>query len=117
MTTEARPPEPQLNAALELSFDLIASMRNAVESVESFNGEMGKQLVQSATAVATNIAKAGWHAGEDRLWLLLTAQHALEQTRVRLRLAIAWRWIRQREVENTFGLIERELAMLEQLTR
>jgi hypothetical protein len=45
-TTEAKPREPQLAAAVDLSFDLIASMRNAVDAVESCNEEMGKQLVR-----------------------------------------------------------------------
>jgi len=55
--------------------------------------------------------------GKDRLHFFRIAAGSAEETRVHLRVAVAWGWLDESDVETSMALVDRQLRLLWGLTR
>jgi four helix bundle protein len=110
-------PAPTALAALELSIDIIASLRALLGPIRVENERLAGQLVRSAASVVTCLVDAFEREGRGRLRFLRMAAGRAEQTHAYLRIAEAWGWVQASELQTTFDLIEREMTLLWQLTQ
>ena len=77
---------------------------------------LAQQIVRSASSIAANLGEAGGRQGRDRLHFFRIAAGSAQETLVHLRVARAWGWVQQHDVDASLALINRELAILWRLT-
>ena len=116
MTTETKRPGAHAFVALELSLEIIESLRDVVAVVRKHDVSLAQQIVRSASSIAANLGESRGRQGKDRLHFFRIAAGSAEETRVHLRVALAWGWIRERDIASTLALLNRELAILWRLT-
>jgi four helix bundle protein len=116
MTTETKRPGAHQFVALELSLEIIKELRDVVGVIRTRDVGLAQQIVRSASSVAANLGEAGGRQGKDRSHFFRIAAGSAYETRVHLRVAIAWGWLQPRDVETVLGSIDRELAILWRLT-
>src|SRR4051794_5020753 len=116
MTTETKRPGAHKFVALELAIEIVAGLRDVVGVIRKHDTEVAKQIVRSASSVAANLAEAGGRQGKGRVHHFRIAAGSAHETVAHLRVAMAWGWIQQREVDGVLGLLRREQAILWRLT-
>jgi four helix bundle protein len=67
MTTESKRPGAHTFVALELSIEIIESLRDVVDTIRRRDVGVAQQIVRSASSTATNLGEAGGRHGKDRL--------------------------------------------------
>jgi four helix bundle protein len=116
MTNETKRPGAHQFVALEIAVQIVVALRQAVGLVKQHDVELAKQIVRSASSIAANLGEGRRRVGRDRLHFFRIAAGSAEETRVHLRVALAWGWLRSGQVDETLALIDRELALLWGLT-
>jgi four helix bundle protein len=116
MTNETKRPGAHQFVALEIALQIVIALRDAVALVRRHDVDLAKQIVRSASSIAANVGEGRRRVGRDRLHFFRIAAGSAEETRVHLRVALAWGWLRADQVEPAFGLIDRELGLLWGLT-
>jgi four helix bundle protein len=118
MTTETKRPGAHKFVALELAIEIVAGLRDVVEVIRKRDrdADVAKQIVRSASSIAANLAEAGGRQGKDRLHHFRIAAGSAHETVAHLRVAMAWGWIQQRDIDVVLGLLQREQAILWRLT-
>ncbi len=116
MTPETKHPGAHKFVALELAIEIVAGLRDVVGVIRKHDTEVAKQIVRSASSIAANLAEAGGRQGKDRVHHFRIAAGSAHETVAHLRVAMAWGWIQQRDVETVLGLLRREQAILWRLT-
>ena len=84
--------------------------------VRRLDSSLAQQIVRSASSIAANLGEGNRRQGKDRLHFFRIAAGSAEETRVHLRVARAFGWVRAGDVEVALGLIDRVLAMTWRLT-
>ncbi|MDW8362918.1 MAG: four helix bundle protein, partial [Myxococcales bacterium] len=79
--------------ALELLLDTITRMRTLVESIESVDRDLARQIRRAASSAALNLAEADGSDRGNRRARLHTALGSLREARVGLRVAVAWGYV------------------------
>ena len=103
--------------ALEVSLQIIASLKDVVAVIRRQEPSVATQIVKAASSVTANLAEGNSRQGKDRAHFFRIARGSAEETRAHLRVALAWGWIRQEQIHSSLSLIDQELAMLWRLTR
>jgi four helix bundle protein len=103
--------------ALELSIDLIRSLRGPVEALRSRDPALHRQIRAAASSVALNLGEGNRRVGADRRHLFRIAAGSAEEVRVALRVAEAWGDLDGVSVAEPLGHLDRLLGMLWRLTR
>jgi four helix bundle protein len=116
MTTETKRPGAHQFVALEIALEIVVALRDAVGVVRTHDVDLAKQIVRSASSIAANVGEGRRRVGRDRLHFFRIAAGSAEETRVHLRIALAWGWLRSSQVDDSLRLIDRELALLWGLT-
>jgi four helix bundle protein len=116
MTTETKRPGAQTFIALEVALDVIRSLRRVVALVRKSNRKLAEQIENAASSVAANLAEGNRRRGKDRVQFFLIAAGSADETRVHLRVALAWGWVRDQDIADSLVLLDRELALLWRLT-
>ena len=116
MTTETKQPGARSFIALEVALLIIESLRRVVTLVRRHDAKVAQQIVSAASSIAANLAEAGGRQGKDRMHFFRIAAGSAEETRVHLRVALAWGWLGKADIEKPLGLIDREVALLWRLT-
>jgi four helix bundle protein len=116
MTTEMNQPGASKFIALELSIQIVASLRDVVRLVRRHDLDLARQIFRSASSISANLAEAGGRQGKDRMHFFRIAAGSARETLVHLRVAMAWGIVRQRDVRDALLLLDRELAILWRLT-
>ena len=98
MTTEMNRPGAQPFVALEIAFEIVASLRDVVRVVRRHDAGVAQQIVRSASSIAANVGEGNRRQGKDRLHFFRIAAGSAEETRVHLRVAIAWGWLRADDI-------------------
>jgi four helix bundle protein len=91
-------------------------LRGVFAPIRAENERLAGQLLRSAISIVTCLAEALEREGRSRLRFLRIAAGRAEQTQSYLQIALSWGWAQAPDVQATFDLIERELAVLWQLT-
>jgi four helix bundle protein len=116
MTTETKRTGASTFIALELSIQIIECLHDVLGLIRRKDGELARQIFRSASSIAANLGEAGGREGKDRLHFFRIAAGSARETQVHLRVALAWRFVQQRDVQNAMTLLDRELAILWRLT-
>ena len=70
----------------------------------------------AASSIASNLAEGNRRVGKDRLHFFRIAAGSADETQTQLRIALAWGWVGARDIDQTLGLVDQELAILYRLT-
>src|SRR5262245_59735838 len=116
MTTQTNRPGAHDFIALEVALQIVGSLRELVIRIRKHEPSLAQQLVRSASSIYANLAEGNGRQGKDRIHFFRIAAGSAEETRVHLRVAVAWRWLEAAEIAPALELIDRELAMLRRLT-
>jgi four helix bundle protein len=102
--------------AEEVAIQLIEALRPIVPRVKARDRALADQLVRAAGSVALNIAEGNYSDPGNRRARFFTAAGSANETRLALRVAVAWGICSATETEVPLSLIKRVLAMLWRLT-
>ena len=116
MRNEIKPNGAQPFIALELALEIIRSLRPVVARIRKESRKVADQIVEAASSVAANLAEGNGRRGGDRGYHFRVAEGSNLETRSHLRVALAWGWIEDADVEASMALIDREAAVLWRLT-
>ena len=97
--------------ALELMLTTMESVRGCVVVVGRFDRDRHRQLKRAINSVILNLAEANGRRGGDRRRSIETARGSLEETRVALKLAMAWGYLPEKKVERIDAVLDRVGAM------
>jgi four helix bundle protein len=103
--------------ALELSIDLIRSLRGPVEALRSRDPGLHRQIRAAASSVALNLGEGNRRQGADRRHFFRIAAGSGEEVRVALRVAEAWGDLQAPAIAEALRIVDRLLSMLWGLTR
>ncbi|MCS6799139.1 MAG: four helix bundle protein [Myxococcota bacterium] len=95
--------------ALDLLLDTITRMRTLVESIESVDRDLARQIRRAASSAALNLAEADGSDRGNRRARLHTALGSLREARVGLRVAVAWGYVE--EIAEAERALDRVTAM------
>ena len=98
--------------ALELSIDLIRSLRSPVEVLRSRDPGLHKQIRAAASSVAMNLGEGNRRVGADRRHFFRIAAGSAEEVRMALRVAEAWGDLEMGAITEPLQLLDRLLGML-----
>ena len=84
--------------------------------VRRHNAKVADQIVDAASSSAANLAEGNRRVGRDRLHFFRIAAGSADETRAHLRVALAWGWVANNDVERTLQLLDRQLALIWGLT-
>jgi four helix bundle protein len=102
--------------ALEVSLELVRSLRRPVERLRVRDRALSEQIRRAASGVSLNLAEGRRRGGADRLHSWRIAAGSAEEVRAALRVAVAWGDLTAAEVSEALLLLDRLLAMLWRLT-
>jgi len=103
--------------ALEVSLDLVRSLRVPVLRLRRRDRALSDQVRRAASSVALNLAEGRRRSGADRTHCWRIAAGSAEELRAALRVALAWGALENRDVSQALELLDRVLAMLWRLVR
>ena len=89
MTIDTKRPGAHKFVALELSLEIIESLRDVVALIRKRDLGVAQQIVRSASSIAANLGEAGGRQGKDRLHFFRIAAGSAHETLVHLRIARA----------------------------
>jgi four helix bundle protein len=101
---------------LEVSLDLVRSLRRPVERLRSRDRCLCDQVRRAASSVPMNIAEGNRRLGGDRLHHFRIAAGSAEELRTALRMALAWGDLAEDDLAEALRLLDRIQAMTWRLT-
>jgi four helix bundle protein len=101
---------------LEVSLDLVRSLRLPVERLRVRDRGLWEQIRAAASSVPLNLAEGNRRTRGDRLHHFRIAAGSADELRAALRVALAWGDLDPRELGEALRLVDRVLAMTWRLT-
>ena len=102
--------------ALDLSLRVVRSLRQPLARIRSRDRKLHDQIRDAASSSPLNLAEGCRRVGKDRTHLWRIAAGSADEVRTALRVAQAWDYLERRELEQSFELLDRLLAMCWRLT-
>ena len=102
--------------ALEVSVDLVRTLRQPVEVLRSRDPDLYRQIRKAASSVALNISEGNQRAGKDRLHHFRIAAGSAAEVRTALRVAAAWGDLQEPAIVEALRLLDMLLNMLWRLS-
>jgi len=102
--------------ALEISIRMVASLRSPLAVLQVCDRDLHRQVRKAAASVTLNVAEGQRRGGKDRQHHWRVAAGSADEVRTALRTAVALGDLREADLEESFGLLDRVLAMLWKLT-
>jgi four helix bundle protein len=109
---QANTPSSSRFYALEFAIEAIHVLRPVVARIRQCDRDLGEQIRRALSSVALNIAEGSRSEGGIRLTRFSTAAGSNAETRAALRVAIAWGYVSDEDVEAGEKLLDRVAAML-----
>ena len=103
--------------ALELSLDVIRSLRGPLQTIKSRDPKLADQLRRAASSVSLNLGEGRRRSGKDRRYHFCVSAGSAEEARTCLRVSEAWGDLKAEEALQALKLLDRLLGMLWRLTR
>ena len=103
--------------ALEVSLDVIRSLRVAAEPLRKCDPKLYDQIRRAASSVALNLAEGRRRRGADRRHFWRIAAGSADEVQTALRVSVAWGDLGADAVKDTLAILDRLLGMLWGLTR
>ena len=101
----------------EVSIELVEALAPLMSRIKQHDRSLADQLLRAANSISLNCAEAEYSDPGNRRARLHTAAGSAGETRMALRLAVAWRFVSAREAECARALVDRIVAMLWKMTR
>ena len=102
---------------LELSIELVDALAPLLPRIKQRDKALADQLSRAASSIALNCGEAEYSDPGNKRARLFSAAGSAGETRVALRLAVAWRIVGEREADRAMELLRRILAILWKMTR
>jgi len=104
--------------ALEVSYELIAALREIIPAIRTSDRDLADQIQRAASSVALNIAEGQRSMKGNRLKHYAIAHGSANEVKAGLCVAKAWGWIDANEqTQRAFAVLDRLLGLLWGLTR
>ena len=100
--------------ALEVSFELITSLRPIVPIIERKNRDLADQIMRAASSVSLNLSEGQRLTKGNKHKHYSIAHGSANEVRAALRTAIAWGWLE--DASEALAKLDRLLALLWRLT-
>ena len=100
--------------ALEVSYEVIASLRPIVPIIERNNRDLADQITRAASSVALNLSEGQRLTKGNKPKHYSIAHGSANEVRAGLKTAIAWGWLE--DASEALGKLDRLLALLWRLT-
>lgn len=97
--------------ALELILSAIPLLREIVAKIRPHDRHLADQLRRAVTSIALNLAEADGNRDGNRRVRLETAHGSASEAKYALRIAVAWGYVTQHDIEEAFSIIDRVGAM------
>lgn len=101
----------------ELSIELVEALVPLMSRIKQRDKSLADQLSRAANSISLNCAEAEFSDPGNRRARLHTAAGSAGETRMALRLAVAWRYTPAVEAQPARAIVERVVAMLWKMTR
>jgi four helix bundle protein len=92
-----------------ITIELIQHLARIAPEIERRDRDLGSQLRRAATSISLNIAEGSRREGKDRIWHFRIAGGSAAETRMALRVAVAWGYVGTQPVADQ--LLDRIIAM------
>lgn len=102
--------------ALELSIELVHTLRPLALKVQQHDSNLASQLWRAASSISLNLAEGGMRAGKDRLHHWRIAAGSAAETRAALRVAGAWGYVDLATSEPALRILDHLLGKIWGLT-
>ena len=102
--------------ALEYSLKVIRLLRSAIRRIQRLDLDLARQLRRSLSSISLNLSEGQRRIGKDRTHLWRIAAGSAAESHTALRIALAWGYIREDEVQDALQLLDRVLGMLYSMT-
>jgi four helix bundle protein len=97
--------------AFEVALELVRAIRPLLERIERRDRNLGQQLRRAAGSVPSNLAEGNRRSGQDRAYHFRVAMGSADEIRSHLRVAAAFGYVGERDVEPALELADRVIAM------
>jgi four helix bundle protein len=98
--------------ALEVSLDLVRTVRPLVERIARFDAGLARQVRSALTVVPGHVGEANRRVGRDRTHLFRVALGSVDEARIHLRTAEAMGYLTLDDIEAALTLADRVIAIL-----
>lgn len=102
---------------LELSIELVGALAPLMPRIKQRDKALADQLSRAANSVALNIGEAEHSDPGNKRARLFSAAGSAGETRVALRLAVAWGILGEKEAAAALALLRRIVAIRWRMTR
>lgn len=99
------------NTALDLTLAIIPKARELVAKIRMTDRYLADQFRRAVTSIALNLGEADGNRDGNRRLRLQTAHGSANEAKVALRIAVAWGYVVQEDVDEIFAIIDRVGAM------
>ena len=103
--------------ALELALEIIRKLRPIVRKIRTRDRRLATQLSDAGSSGALNLGEGVRRTGKDRIHLWNIASGSEEEVRTALRVASAWGYVEDHEIEVVLGDIDRLQRIVWKMTR
>jgi four helix bundle protein len=100
---------------LDVAIEAIEMLSPIVGRIRRHDRDLGEQLRWALSSVALNTAEGNRSEGGHRLSRFSTAAGSTSESRAALRVAVAWGYVLEAEIEVGEELLDRVAAMLHRL--
>jgi four helix bundle protein len=100
----------------EMAVQLVEALRPIVPRIRARDRGLADQLTRAASSVALNIGEGNYSDPGNRRARFFTAAGSANETRLALRVAVAWAYCSPGEAEAAHLLLQRILKILWKLT-
>ena len=103
--------------ALDLSLDMISSLRPLLSSLRRHDSNLADQVQRAATSVALNLGEGQRRHGKDQGRFFRIASGSAEEVRVALRVAEAFGFVEPERFADTVDKIDHIVAILHKISK
>jgi len=102
--------------ALTIALLLARALRDPLDELARRDRDLADQARRATSSLALNLSEGRLRVGKDRAHAFRIAAGSAGELHTALRLAVAWGYLDENRLEEAYALLDREHAMLWNLT-